>query len=34
MTIWQASYGRALWSDIPELEGKQEFLLVILKLFK
>ncbi|HEX4823362.1 MAG TPA: hypothetical protein VFV19_03545 [Candidatus Polarisedimenticolaceae bacterium] len=34
MTIWQASYGRAMWSDIPELEGKQEFLLVILKLFK
>jgi hypothetical protein len=34
MTIWQASYGRAIWSDIPELEGKQEFLLVILKLFK
>jgi len=34
MTIWQASYGRAIWSDIPDLEGKQEFLLVILKLFK
>jgi hypothetical protein len=34
MTIWQASYGRAVVSDIPELEGKQEFLLVILKLFK
>jgi len=32
-TIWQASYGRAIASDVPELEGKQEFLLVILKLF-
>jgi hypothetical protein len=34
MTVWQGSYGRALWSDVPELEGKQEFGLVILKLFK
>lgn len=34
MTIWQASYGRAIWSDVPELEGKQEFLFLILKLFK
>ncbi len=32
-TIWQASYGRAIASDVRELEGKQEFLLVILKLF-
>ncbi len=32
-TIWQASYGRAIASDVPELEGKQEFQLVILKLF-
>jgi hypothetical protein len=31
MTIRQASHGRALISDIPELEGQQEFLLVILK---
>jgi hypothetical protein len=34
MTIWRGSYGRAMLSDIPELEGKQEFSLVILKLFK
>jgi hypothetical protein len=32
-TIWQGSYGRAIASDVPELEGKQEFQLVILKLF-
>ncbi len=32
-TIWQASYGRALISDVPQLEGKQEFQIVILKLF-
>lgn len=32
-TIWQGSYGRAIRSDIPELEGKQEFMLVVLKLF-
>ena len=32
-TIWQASYGRALRSDVASLEGKQEFLLVVLKLF-
>jgi len=32
-TIWQFSYGRALLSDIPELRGKQEFRLVVLKLF-
>lgn len=32
-TLWSFSYGRALQSDIPELEGEQEFLLVVLKLF-
>src|SRR5262249_46415379 len=32
-TIWQGSYGRAIRSDIPALEGKQEFLLVVLILF-
>ncbi len=32
-TIWQASYGRALQSDVPGLAGKQEFLVVVLKLF-
>jgi hypothetical protein len=32
-TIWQASYGRAIQSDVPGLVGKQEFLVVILKLF-
>ena len=30
---FQVSYGRALWSDIPELEGKNEFLVVALRLF-
>jgi hypothetical protein len=32
-TIWQASYGRAIASDVPGLEGKQEFQVVVLKLF-
>ena len=32
-TIWQTSYGRALRSDVDGLQGKQEFLLVVLKLF-
>ena len=27
------NYGRALWSDIPDLEGEEEFLLLVLKLF-
>ena len=27
------SYGQALWSDIPELEGQNEFLVVVLRLF-
>ena len=29
MTIWQGSYGRAISSDVPELEGKQEFSLIL-----
>jgi hypothetical protein len=33
-TIFQIGYGRALQSDIKDLEDSQEFLLVILKLFK
>jgi hypothetical protein len=33
-TVIVASYGRAVQSDIPGLEGKQEFLLTILKLFR
>lgn len=32
-TVISLSYGRALASDIPDLEGKQEFLVVVLKLF-
>jgi hypothetical protein len=32
-TVWSVSYGRALASDIDELVGKQEFLLLVLKLF-
>ena len=32
-TIWQASYGRAIASDIDPLVGKQEFQLVVLILF-
>jgi len=32
-TIWQGSYGRAVASDVPELKGKQEFQLIVLKLF-
>ena len=27
------NYGRAIWSDIPDLEGEEEFLLLVLKLF-
>ena len=33
-TLINLSYGRAVQSDIEDLEGSQEFLLVILKLFK
>ena len=33
-TVISASYGRALKSDIPDLEGNQEFLVVVLKLFE
>jgi hypothetical protein len=32
-TIWQGSYGRAILSDIPALEGQQEFRVLVLKLF-
>jgi hypothetical protein len=32
-TIWQGSYGRAITADVPELEGTQEFQLIVLKLF-
>lgn len=32
-TVWQVSWGRAMASDIPELEGKQEFLFLVFKLF-
>jgi len=32
-TIWQGSYGRAIVSDIPALEGQQEFRVLVLKLF-
>ena len=32
-TIWQGSYGRALASDVSELTGTQEFMVVVLKLF-
>jgi len=32
-TVITLGYGRALASDIPELEGNQEFLLLVLKLF-
>ncbi len=32
-TIWQGSYGRAITADVRELEGTQEFELVVLKLF-
>jgi hypothetical protein len=32
-TVWQLSWGRAMRSDIAELEGKQEFLFLVLKLF-
>ena len=32
-TIWQGSYGRAITSDVPELEGTQEFQFIVLKLF-
>jgi hypothetical protein len=33
-TVIVASYGRAVQSDIPGLEGKQDFLFTILKLFR
>jgi hypothetical protein len=32
-TIWRGSYGRAVTSDVRVLEGTQEFMLVVLKLF-
>ena len=32
-TIWQGSYGRAVTSDVPGLEGTQEFQFIVLKLF-
>jgi hypothetical protein len=32
-TVYSASYGRALASDIPDLEGADEFFVLILKLF-
>jgi hypothetical protein len=32
-TVWQGSYGRAIASDVPGLVGKQEFQLVVFKLF-
>jgi hypothetical protein len=32
-TIWQGSYGRAITAGVPELEGTQEFQVVVLKLF-
>ncbi len=32
-TIWQGSYGRAITSDVPGLEGTQEFEFIVLKLF-
>jgi hypothetical protein len=31
--VFQVSYGHAVWSDIPELEGQNEFLVVALRLF-
>ena len=32
-TVISLDYGRAVASDIPDLVGKQEFLLIVLKLF-
>ena len=32
-TVININYGYALSSDIPDLEGEQEFLLLVLKLF-
>jgi hypothetical protein len=32
-TIWRGSYGRAVTSDVRELTGTQEFMIVVLKLF-
>ena len=32
-TVWQGSYGRAIASDVRELVGKQEFQIVVFKLF-
>ena len=31
--VVSVSYGRALWSDIPELEGQDAFLVVVLRMF-
>jgi hypothetical protein len=32
-TVWSLSYGLAVDSDIEELKGEQEFLLLVFKLF-
>ena len=32
-TVIAGSYGRAMQSDIPDLKGKQEFMVTVLKLF-
>jgi hypothetical protein len=32
-TIWQLEYGYALRSDVKEVEGDQELLFIVLKLF-
>lgn len=32
-TVWQGSYGRAIASDVADLVGKQEFQIVVFKLF-
>ena len=32
-TVWNLSYGRALDSEIPELDGSDEFFFLVLKLF-
>ncbi len=32
-TVWNVSYGRAIHSDIPQLDGSDEFFFLVLKLF-
>jgi hypothetical protein len=32
-TVWQGAYGRAIASDVPGLVGKQEFQVLVFKLF-